>query len=342
MYKQILVILLFATACSSKSKKDSKAPAPPPPTVVDVVIATAKPLSNFIEANGSVVANEQLEIHPEISGRLVYLNIQEGTAVKEGTTLAKINDADLQAQLTKTKVQLDLAIKTEQRLKKLLSINGINQADYDAALNTVNNFKADIDITKAQIEKTVIKAPFNGVLGLRNVSPGAYVTSQNSLVTLQQNNKSKIDFSVPEQYTHLVQKGKTIEIKPNYNNTKLKAVVIATEPEISTATRNLKVRALVESGSLQAGSFIKVLITKDNTGPSILIPTNAIIPDADSKKLVVVKDGKGKYVPVETGVRTATSVEIIKGISVGDSVIVTGVLFVKPNSPVKVKKVIEN
>ena len=314
----------------------------PAPTSVEVVIAIKKSVTNNIEVNGTVLANEQLEIHPEISGKLMYLNIPEGTSVSAGAVLAKINDADLQAQLNKSKIQLDLASKTEQRLKKLLSINGINQADYDIALNAVNNIKADIEITKAQIDKTIIKTPFSGLLGLRNVSPGAYITPQTTLATLQQINKIKIDFTVPEQYTPFIKKGKEIEVVANYNINKYKATIIATEPEISASTRNLKVRAVLNGGNLQTGSFVKILIANGNNNQSILIPTNAIIPDADSKKLVVVKDGKGKYTPVETGVRTASMVEITKGINVGDSVIVTGVLFVKPNSAVKVKKVLEN
>ena len=344
MNKQILLLsFIIFTSCKSKPKDDkSKAPTATPPTSVEVVIATTKSVTNNIEANGTVVANEQLEIHPEISGRLVYLNIPEGTSVSAGTILAKINDADLQAQLNKSKVQLELAIKTEQRLKKLLSINGINQADYDIALNAVNNLKADIEITKAQIDKTIIKAPFGGILGLRNVSPGAYITPQTSLATLQQINKIKIDFTVPEQYSPFIKNGKEIEVVANYNKNKFKATIIATEPEINASTRNLKVRAVLNDGNLQPGSFVKILIANGNNNQSILIPTNAIIPDADSKKLVVVKDGKGKYTPVETGVRTASMVEITKGINVGDSVIVTGVLFVKPNSAVKVKKVLEN
>ena len=342
MYKKILLISFIALASCKSNKQDdkSKLPTAAAPPNVDVVIATAKSISNTIEANGSVVPNEIVEIHPEISGRLTLLNIAEGTTVAAGTVLAKINDADLQAQLGKSKVQLDLAKKTEERFKKLLSVSGINQADYDAALNNVNNIKADIEVLKAQIDKTVIKAPFSGLLGLRNISPGAYVTPQTLLVSLQQIDKIKVDFTVPEQYTPLIKKGSSIDVLSNYNKAKLKATIVAIEPEMNTATRNLKVRAVLNNGTLQTGSFVKILLQAGNNNQSILIPTNAIIPDADSKKLVLVKDGKGKFVNIETGLRTADAVEITKGINVGDTVVVTGVLFVKNNVPVKVKKII--
>ncbi len=336
------IVILSFSCKSNKADDKNKNQTIVVPINVDIVIAAPKSVTNTVETNGNVLSNELLEIHPETSGRLIYLNIPEGKMVSEGTVLARINDADLQAQLLKSKVQLELAKKTEERLKKLLLINGINQTDYDVALSNLNNLKADIEIIKAQIDKTIIKAPFNGVLGLRNISPGAFVTNQTIISTLQQINKVKIDFTVPEQYTSLVFKGSIVEVVSNTSNIKMYATVIASEPEINSNTRNLKVRAFLNNGNLQAGSFVKIVIKSNANNKSIFIPTNAIIPDADSKKLVVVKDGKGKYVPVETGLRTATSVEITKGINVGDSVIVTGVLFVKNNAFVKVKKVLEN
>ena len=334
-----LLIGIFFLACNSKKDESSKKATAPQITSVDVVIAGTQQLNNIIEANGTVVANESLEIHPEVSGRLIYLNVPDGASVSAGTVLAKINDADLKAQLSKSNVQLSLAQKTEERLRKLLSISGINQADYDAALNSVNNIKADIQLLKAQIDKTVIRAPFAGVLGLRMVSPGAYVSPQTVIATLQQVNKLKIDFTVPEVYAALVKKGATVNITTTNSTSKNVAIVMATESEINTSTRNLKVRAVTSDNTVLPGAFVKVLIDAGGFANKIVIPTNAIIPDANSKKLIVVKDGKGKYVNVETGLRTSSGVEIIKGINAGDSVVVTGILFVKPNSPVKVKSV---
>lgn len=329
---------VIAFSCKGKQQEVGKKDATPQATPVDVVIAGTQQLSNTIEANGTVIANESLEIHPEVSGRLTYLNVPDGGSVSAGTILAKINDADLQAQLSKSKIQLSLAEKTEERLRKLLMVSGINQADYDAALNTVNNIKADIQLLKAQIDKTVVKAPFSGVLGLRMVSPGAYVTPQNILATLQEINKVKIDFTTPSLYADLIKRGAVVSIINN-NDSKRTAVVVATESEINTSTRNLKVRAVLGGAPINPGAFVKVLIDAGKQINSIVIPTNAIIPDATSKKLIVVKNGKGTFVNVETGLRTASGVEITKGINVGDSVVVTGVLFVKPNALVKVKNV---
>lgn len=338
LYAPLFALLLIA-ACKSKKEDPKQNNAPPPPVIVDVIIAGNTTLSNTIEVNGSVVASESANLQPEISGRLTYLNLPEGSRVSQGTVLAKINDADLQATQSKTRVLLDMAQKTEERLRKLLAVSGINQADYDVALNQVNSLKADLRVTQAQIDKTVIRAPFGGILGLRMVSPGTYVTPATILATLQQTDRVKIDFSVPEIYTNLIQRGKTIVVQTNENNSKRRAVIIATEPLINATTRNLKVRAQLEGSPIASGAFVKVLLETGGRANSILVPTNAIIPDARAKKVVVVNNGKGKLVDIETGLRGKGTAEVTRGLKAGDSIAVTGVLFVRPNSVLKVRSV---
>lgn len=337
----IICLSFLALLFSCKQKKEvpaqnAKAPSVP---IVDVIIAGGSTISNTVEVSGAVIPNEMVSINSEISGRLTYLNIPDGGSVSQGSILAKINDADLQASVSKTKVLLDMAQKTEQRLKKLISINGINQADYDLALNQVNSLKADLAVTQAQIDKTVVRAPFSGVLGLRQVSQGAYVTPATILTTLQQVDKVKIDFNVPESYTSLIKKGKMVTIQTNEADTKRRAEIVATDPQLNTTSRNLKVRAALNGTSISPGTFVKVLL-ENNTGTNaIMVPTNAIIPDARAKKVIVVENGIGVFVDIETGFRSAGMVEVTKGIKIGDSVVVTGVLFVRPKLPVKVRSV---
>jgi membrane fusion protein (multidrug efflux system) len=278
-----------------------------------------------------------IELHPEMSGRLVYLNIPDGAIVKKGTILAKINDADLQAQLEQQKVQLELAKKTEQRMKTLLAVNGVDQSTYDAALSQVNLYEANIKVINAQIDKTVIRAPFAGRLGLRLVSVGAYVTPSTLIGTLQQTDKIKIDFTVPESYESLISIGKTVSIQSSGSEENLSATISAIEPQINTSTRNIKVRAKLETCNLSPGAFVKVLLEDKLNG--IVVPTNVIIPDAFSNQVVIIKNGKVVFKNVETGIRTASVVEITNGLNVGDSVVVSGVLFVRPNSKVKIKTV---
>lgn len=340
--KKIIIGLSFSVflfACKQKKAAPVQNNKSQGPTIVDVIIAGSSDVSGTVEVSGAVIPMETINITPEISGRLTYLNVPDGARVTKGTVLARINDADLQASLKKTRVLLEMAQKTEQRLKKLLAINGINQADYDLALNQVNSFQADLAVIQAQIDKTVIKAPFDGILGLRQTSPGAYVSPTTLLSTLQQVDQVKIDFNVPELYTNLIKKGGAVSIQSNESNTKRKAVVIATDPQINATTRNLKVRALLEGSPVNPGTFVKVYLQTGIGKKSILVPSNAIIPDATAKKLIVVKDGKGVFVDVETGIRNAGTTEIIDGINPGDSVVVTGVLFVRSKSDVKVRSV---
>eukprot|EP01137_Pigoraptor_chileana_P037127 Opistho-2@33744 len=248
-------ICLALASCHSKKPQDNNKKEDQP-AIVDVVIAKKQSISSDVEANGSIVANEFVELHTEVSGRITYLNIAEGTTVNQGTVLARINDADLQAQLNKTKVQLDLAEKTEKRLAKLLSINGISQGEYDTALNQVNSLKADLAYTQVLIEKTVLKAPFTGVLGLRQISQGAYVSPTTIIATIQQVNKLKVDFTVPEEYTQLISKGTIVEVEvEGQKAARCKAVVIAREPQINQTTRNLLVRALLSNCNANPGTF---------------------------------------------------------------------------------------
>ena len=345
VHRQIRVIFLSLSlfVClmfSCKGKPKLVKPKESPPPIVDVIIAAQQPVTNLIEANGTVLANEYVELHPEVSGRLTYLDVKEGNHITKGSIIARINDADLVAQLQKTKVQLDLARKTEERLNKLLEINGINQSDYDAALNIVQGLEADIVYTQSLIDKTVIRAPFSGVVGLRQVSPGAFVTSANVIASIQQLDKIKVDFTLPEQYGNLIKKGNTVDVEIDAaNQVRKKATIIATEPQINQNSRNLLVRTILQSGLANPGAFVKVYVPSGMDKKAIMIPTNSIIPDDKNNQVVLVKDGKASFVNVQTGLRLANNVEITKGINPGDSVVVTGVLFVRAKNPVQVRNV---
>ncbi|TMI84400.1 MAG: efflux RND transporter periplasmic adaptor subunit [Bacteroidetes bacterium] len=196
---------------SARSAGGSSAGMSQPPMTVDFYIVKPTLINEKIEVSGSLLANETTEIHPEISGRLVQLNIAEGKFVNKGALLAKIYDGDLQAQLRKLQVQLEIANTNEERSSQLLKIQGISKADYDASLLNVNNIKADIEITRVSITKTEIRAPFNGRLGLKNISPGAFITPLTVITTIAEVNKLKLQFSVPEKYGSQIRNGLSIE-----------------------------------------------------------------------------------------------------------------------------------
>ncbi len=339
-FSLFLICVIFFADCKNKSTVAPESKPAPSSVIVDVIIATPEPITNIIEANGTVIASEYVELRPEVSGRLTYLNVPEGKTIAKGTVIARVNDADLRAQIAKSRVQLNLAQTTVDRYKKLLDINGLNQADYDAALNQVNSFKADIVYTQSLVDKTVIRAPFSGVAGLRGVSPGAYVSPGTIIATLQQTSQVKIDFNVPDIYGNILKNGSAVNVQIDAATKDVrKAIIIATEPGANTDTRNLKVRALLQNGTASPGSFVKVLMDAGKNRSSVKVPTSCIIPDDKNNQVVLVKNGQAAFTNIKTGVREATNVEVVDGIKAGDTVVVTGVLFARPKGKLKVRSV---
>jgi len=234
--------LLFIVACSEKPKGPDKF-NPNAPVSVDITVAQNQQVEKGVEVNGSILANNYVELRPETNGRITFLQVPEGKTVQAGTVIAKLNDADLQAQLAKAKVNLDLAVINEQRNKQLLAVKGINQSDYDVSLQQVKSIQADIAYTQSLIDKTIVKAPFTGQIGLRQVSVGAFVSTTTTIATLQSTNQLKMDFTIPEIYASYVAVGKKVNITTAGNVTnKVTATITAIEPQITTASRNLKIR----------------------------------------------------------------------------------------------------
>jgi membrane fusion protein, multidrug efflux system len=337
-----LLTLLFLYACGNKNKNktNQNKDKGKSPISVDVSIATLQDFTHTIEASGTVLAGEFVELKPEVSGRIVMLNIQEGKPVSEGTLLVKLFDDDLQAQLRKNQAQLEIALETEKRLKALLDVNGLNRQEYDQAIIQVNNIKADIDYTKAQIRKTEIKAPFSGNVGLRSVSKGAYVSSQDILATIQQTGTLKIDFVLPEAYSSNIKVGAEVKVMTDKKQ-QLTATIIALEPQANVETRNMRARAIVKGNSsgLNPGAFVKVVLNQGEGKKTILVPSNAIIPETRNKKMVLIKGGKAQFTVVETGYRGEDKVEILSGIEPGDTFAINGILFLKPDAEVQVRQV---
>ncbi len=320
-------------------------PAAPPPVqkalVVQTLIAAPQSLSADIEVPGTIMANETAEIHPEVSGRLVQLNIKEGTNVSVGALLAKLYDGDLQAQLRKLEVQLKIAEQTEKRQAELVKIQGISQQEYDLSLLGVLNLKADMDIIRESIRKTEIRAPFGGKLGLKNVSPGAYVTPASVLTTISQVSTLKIQFNIPERYGAQLKPGLPVSFSIDGTNKTFTATVIASEISIDENTRSLAVRALIkqQDPALIPGAFAKVKIVLGKNNEALMVPNSVIIPSGRKKQLYVYEGGKAMMKEVTTGVRDSTNIQVLTGIKAGDTVITSAVLFLRPGLAVELAKI---
>lgn len=304
-------------------------------------VAEYSKLSNNLSANGTILAEDEVLLQPEASGRVTFLNIKEGSIVSKGTLLLKINDADLQAQLLKLKGQQKIAESNYARLGELLKVSGISKQEYDAAEVEVNNIHADIDLLNAQIAKTELHAPFTGKLGLRNISMGAYVSPSTMVVSIQNMSQLKMDVSVPEKYAGVIMVGDEMQCTVAGIAHPFSAKVVAIEPQIDELTRNLKVRAVIRGADpkLVPGAYVKVELKLKETPDAIMIPSNAIIPDDRATRIVIADSSKAKFVTVEVGLRTANEVQVLSGIKPGDTVLITGLLQVKPQMPVKFTKI---
>lgn len=336
------IIISFSNSCGNKSDKieppkGGSSPADPPTLAVEGYIVHPSVLHSSIEVAGTLLPFEETEIHPEVSGKVTYLSIKEGSHVKKGTLLARLFDGDLQAQLQKLKVQLQVAQKTEERQSELLKIGGISQQDYDLSALDVSSIKADIQVMQAAIDKTIILAPFDGKVGFKNISIGAFITPSTVITTIRQDSKLKLEFSIPEKFTPKVQLKNVIYFTTEASNKKYEAKIYATESGITQENRSLKVHALVENSdkNITAGSFAKVAFDMGDNNDAIMIPTQSIIPEARDKKVIVYNGGNADFKVVTTGTRDSAKVEILSGLSIGDTVITTGLLSIKPGSKIK-------
>lgn len=339
------ILLLFCIqACSSKLKEKKDPPGnvkrqeAKVPLAVEGYVVQGSVLNSSIDVAGTLLPFEETEIHPEVAGKVVMLSIKEGSIVRKGTLLARLFDGDLQAQLHKLQVQLEIAKKTQDRQNELLKIGGISQQDYDLSVLNVSTIQADMQVLQANINKTIIKAPFDGKIGFKNISIGAYVTPATIVTTIRQINKLKLEFSVPERYTSKIALGNMVSFSTESSEKNYQAKIVATESGITEENRSLKVHAVVENTdkNITSGSFAKVHFDMGNNNNALMIPTECIIPQARDKKVIVYHNGTADFKTVITGVRDSAKVEILKGLTIGDTVITTGLLNIKPGSKINI------
>ena len=306
---------------------------------VNGIVATPQTFDNNLSLSGSIEANEQVEIRSEVSGIVEGIYFQEGSSVSKGQVLFKVNDLELRAQLRQTSTREGLASENERRAKLLLQKEAISQEEYDLARADLKSAQAQSQLIKAQIAKTSVRAPFSGKIGLRSISPGTYITPAILVAKLVNTGKLKITFSIPEKYASQVKTNTYLTFKVTGSDDKYTAKVYAIEPEVAVATRTLQVRAIAEnsSGKLLPGTFADVELPLDILKDAIVVPTEAVIPVQNGKKVFISSNGQAKEVMIETATRTDASILVLSGLKAGDTVITSGVISLKNETPVKVK-----
>jgi membrane fusion protein (multidrug efflux system) len=338
----VLAIALLPKIFSSNESKNNIISGGGPDLVVSVKahIISQETLSNSVFTTGTILANEEVELRSEISGKIIKILFKEGSFVNKGDLLIKINDADLQAQLRRAESKVKLSEEKETRQRQLRDGNLISQEEYDNTLGELHVNQADLDLIKAQIDKTEIRAPFSGVVGLRSVSEGSYVTTSTVIARLQNFNSIKVDFSIPERYSASVKTGDELEFKISGSSNVFKAKVYAIEPKIDPGTRTLRIRAICSAiyKELIPGAFANVELSLKQIADAILIPTVSIVPELKGQKVFLYKNGVVVAQNVETGIREETRVQITSGLQSGDTVITSGILQIKPKSKVKISE----
>lgn len=326
----VLVPSFFAWKNSGKDSRiqatgtERAAPASLP---VSGFEATAVPFSEEITANGTLQAEESIELQAEVSGKVVALNFIEGQVVAKGQLLVKIDDSVLQASLRRSLARRHLASLQEVRFSNLIDGGGISQIAFDEARGEVEVIDADVDAIKAEIAKTEIRAPFDGVVGIRFLSVGAYVNPSTRIATLQGLTRMKVDFSVPERYASIVSVGDPIRFTVAGDSHLHTGEVYAVEPRVDVATRSILVRALCDNrdGTLLPGNFARVQFTVEKSADAILVPSIALISGLEERFLFVSREGIAERISVKTGARTASHVQIREGLAPGDVVITSGI-----------------
>ena len=322
----VLLAPLISSCGSDKDPNSGRGQSGP--LQVNVQVLKAQPLDNIIQATGSLLANESIDVRSEVAGRVTEIGFKEGGTVTKGQVLLRINDDDLQAQLRKSGLAVQLASDDAGRKKQLLDVKGISQQAYDDARIALQSAEADRANLQAMIAKTVIRAPFSGKIGLRQVSVGGYVSPNTLITDLQQVTPMKVDFSVPERFGREIEVGQNIDFTLDGDTTRYKAEIYAVAPTVDMLSRTVSVRARNPNtqGRLRPGSFAHIRVELAHEPNALMIPTEALIPDIEGQKVLLIKGGKAASARVQTGIRTNTEVQLIAGVQPGDTVITTGLL----------------
>lgn len=293
-------------------------------------------MNEMINSSGTIMPDEEVELSFETSGKIVGINFTEGTRVKKGDLLAKINDRPLQAQLLKLQAQKKLAVEKEFRQRSLLEKDAISRESYDQIATELQALEADMLLIQARIAETELRAPFDGIIGLRLLSEGSFVSPSTRIVRLVKTRPLKIEFSVPERYASEIRTGYPIEFKIDGSDNVFRASVYAVDPKVNINTRTIMVRAMYPNTreELKPGRFASISMRLAQIDNTVAIPTEAIIPEMEGEKVFVYRAGKAFPVMVTTGLRTEALIQIREGLNFGDTLLTSGILQLRQDLPV--------
>ena len=329
-----LLAAAMGFACGSEAAEDSK-PAVP----VEASKVVAAPLSEQVTAIGTLLSDEAVTISSEIAGRLKEIHFEEGQPVEKGALLFSLDDSVYRAQLDDASAKLKLAAQTNKRTSTLFSNKYATAQSADEAASNLAVNTAAVELARVQLDKTRITAPFAGIVGLRHVSAGEYITAGQALVNLEAIDPVKADFRVPEKFLPAIRVGQTIKIKVDaFPEDSFEGRVYAIDPRLDVAGRSLLVRAMVPNRDqrLRPGLFARVTVLLQLKEDALSVPEQAIVPQGESQFVFKIVDGKAKLTKVKIGTRREGRVEIVEGLAAGDQVVTAGQLKIRDGSPVTI------
>lgn len=338
-----VLIPLFSVlliACENKEQKtapaDSTAKVDVPKLPVDIIIADEQELNQEEAIVGTMLPYREVTIMSELSQKITKVAFKEGSYVSQGAILYTLNNADIKSRLKQIGAELKLARLDKDRLGNLLKTETVKQQEYDEGLMRLHSLEAQKEFLDVELAKTVIRAPFSGKIGISKVHEGAYVSPNMQLVTLQDQNRIKINFSVPERYLSLIKTGNQIKFNTELSDQHHSATISATEPGLDTS-RSLQVQAISNNtnGQFRAGLSAKVYFPITSKGSSgVMIPTEALIPGEKGYTVFVIKNGLAKALAVTISNRTETNAIITSGVKTGDRIIISNTLRLGDGTPV--------
>jgi len=304
---------------------------------VEVAAASRDTVVDAIVATGQIEAVQSIELRPEVDGRLVEIYMREGTEVTRGTPLFKIDDAELRAQVARLEAERDRAVQALERTRRLIDQNASSEADLEAAEANARSTQAQLDLQQVRLDRTVVRAPFSGLVGARFVSLGDYVTSSTRLVSLQTVDPQRAAFQIPERYAQRLELGQEVTFRvAALPDTGFTGVVDFVDPVVALPARTITVKAEVSNPNrdLRPGMFIEVRLATDVRPDAVVVPEDAILPLSGADFVWVVSEGTASRRQVGLGVRIPGFVEVLSGVNAGEQVVVGGLERLSEGVPV--------
>ena len=292
---------------------------------INAVVVRPRMLTDEVPIIGSLIPDEEVNLSFETSGKIVEINFEEGTTVQKGQLLAKVNDRPLQAQLQRLVSQLKLAEDRVFRQDALLKRDAVSQEAYEQVKTELATLNADIESVEAQIAQTELRAPFDGIIGLRQVRVGTYASPTTIVAKLTKISPLKLEFSVSERYARDIQVGTNLTFTLEGSLDTYHAQVYARESSLDINTHTLTVRALYPNPSgIMPGRYASITLKRQEYKDALAIPSQAIVPEMGKDKVFLYRSGKAEPVEIVTGIRTDALVQAVKGLAAGDTVIISG------------------